>query len=366
MRKVLLVTPNLEYHGASKQLVLVATGLPRARFALRVSVLGEDGPVAEPLRAAGVEVEVLGWRRLLDVNPFLRLRRLVETFRPDVVHAWRMPSLRAVRLFGSRKFGRLFVSVGGEPLSPGSVCSRPDQWLLGRADYIIASHPGEVNHWHQLGLAADRVKRIPPGVAPAPMTDSAGLGLWHSLGLNQSARLLICVGPLEPGKGFRDAIWAFDILGYLYDDLHLVLLGAGTERRRLEQFVHVIRAANRVHFAGYQPDVPALLSQADVVWVPSRVDRGMNVALEGMAAGRPVVASRLPSLAEVVAEGETGFLVTPGDKVALARQTRLLLDDAERRRRMGEAGRKRVECYFKATDLVDRVACLYESATAEC
>jgi glycosyltransferase involved in cell wall biosynthesis len=77
-----------------------------------------------------------------------------------------------------------------------------------------------------------------------------------------------------------------------------------------------------------------------VVWVPGR-HGGVNAALEAMVAGKPVVASRLPGLAEVVVEGETGFLDEPGDKAELARQTRLLLDDPERRRQFGEAGRRR-------------------------
>jgi glycosyltransferase involved in cell wall biosynthesis len=84
------------------------------------------------------------------------------------------------------------------------------------------------------------------------------------------------------------------------------------------------------------------------------------VALEAMAAGRPVVASRLLALAEIVIDGKTGFLIEPGDKVALARKTRLLLDDPQHGRQMGEAGRLRVEQEFPASQFVDRFARLYE------
>jgi glycogen synthase len=101
------------------------------------------------------------------------------------------------------------------------------------------------------------------------------------------------------------------------------------------------------------------MARSEVVWVPSLADGGARVALEAMAAGRPVVASRLPGLAEVVVEGETGFLVPPGDKIALARQTRRLLADAELRRRLGQAGRARIAQHFAARVAVERMAGLY-------
>jgi glycosyltransferase involved in cell wall biosynthesis len=85
----------------------------------------------------------------------------------------------------------------------------------------------------------------------------------------------------------------------------------------------------------------------------------VGAALEAMAVGRPVVASRLPDLAEIVVEGETGFLVEPNNKAALARQTRLLLDDPLRRQRMGESGRQRVREKFTVARLVETCARRY-------
>jgi glycosyltransferase involved in cell wall biosynthesis len=83
-----------------------------------------------------------------------------------------------------------------------------------------------------------------------------------------------------------------------------------------------------------------------------------------MAAGVAVVAADLPSLAEVVRDGETGFLVPAGDRVALARQTLRLLRNPDRRRQMGEAGRRRAAAHFAADDLVRRFAALYNDLAA--
>src|SRR5260370_273573 len=131
--------------------------------------------------------------------------------------------------------------------------------------------------------------------------------------------------PSMPGaapKGLREAVWALDILRHVYDDLHLVIAGAGPDRPRVEAFARSVGAGARVHFTGPCADLGPLLARADLVWVPSLADRGRSAAAEAMGAGRPVVAARWPGLAEVVEDGVTGHLVPPDDKAALARQSR--------------------------------------------
>ena len=171
--------------------------------------------------------------------------------------------------------------------------------------------------------------------------------------------MLLGIGPIEPHKGFRDAVWALDILHYLYDDLRLALAGDGSDRLRVEEFARAIEVDKRVVFLGRRPDLAPWLQRAELVWIPSRTSGGVCAALEAMAAGRPVIATRLPELAEVVADGSVGCLVPPGDKTELSRQTRFLLNDADRRRAYGEAGRRRAAEHFSVEALVARCQELY-------
>jgi glycosyltransferase involved in cell wall biosynthesis len=356
MRKVLFVTGDLEYSGAAAQLALLALGVPRGEIEPTVCVLGDEGPLAPALRAASVRVEALGRRRGLDVRPLLRLRRLLAELRPDVVHAWKPRAVRALALAAGRGSRPLLVSHGlPVARARGPVPGRLDRWLLRRADCVLAAGPAEADRWRRVGLSEVKVRVVPPGVRPAAPERAPLLAPRPGT----SGPYLLCVGPLEAHKGHRDAIWAFDVLRRLYPDLRLLLAGSGPERPRLERFVASIRLGEIVHFVGAQEDLTGLLAQAEAVWVPSLADGGVHVALEAMAAGRPVVATHLPGLAEVVADGETGFLVPPGDKVNLARRTRLLLDDEARRRGMGEAGRRRAGRHFAAEAFVGGVAGLY-------
>jgi glycosyltransferase involved in cell wall biosynthesis len=356
MRKVLFVIPDLHYSGPAKQLGLVALGLRAQQVQLAVCVLGEEGALGPVLRSEGIMVEALGWRRTVSLGALVCLRRWQVRFRPDVIHAWRPEAVRALTVAAGRTPRSLVVSHALRPRQGGAALGRLDCWLLGRACRLVASGPDEARRLRQLGLAEPRVRMIPPGTALPRLWPAAS----GAAACPRPRRYILCAGPLEPHKGFRDAIWAFDVLRRLYSDLHLVLVGAGSERPRLEQFVQAIRMGQQVHFMGDPPDLATLLARAEVIWVPSRAEGGFNVALEAMAAARPVVASRLPGLAEIVADGQTGLLVPAGDKAALARQTRLVLDDPVRGRGLGEAGRQRVRQHFAAADLVRRHAELYE------
>ncbi len=352
MRRILFLISNLGYGGTAKQLALLASNLPRDRFELCVAVLGLRGPLAESLEAAGVRVKALDWRRLFDLEPPLRLRRLVRDFQPDVIHTWGLPALRTLRiatgLTGQKNQLPRLVASRSLPPQPFRI-GRLTRWLLCAADRIVASGPAEAFRYKQFAVPKAKIVLATPGV-PIP-THHSLLPTHHSL---------LCVGPIERHKGFRDAIWGFDILRFLFDDLQLVIVGDGPDRPRLEGFVRAIQATDRVRFPGSLPDTAASLNQANVVWVPSLADGGRQVALEAMAAGRPVVASRLPGLAEVVVDGQTGFLVPPGDKVACAKQTRRLCDDPELAHRFGEAGRQHVRQHFSLSEMVRRYAELYD------
>jgi len=348
----LLLIQDLDYGGAARQVSLLATHLPRDRFQICVGVLGGNSPWAEELRQNGCRVEVLGWQRPFDVAPFLGLRRLLDSFRPDLIHAWGTAALRGLALVGGCGRARLLLS---DLLVPNQSPGFLDRWL-GRKATVAALGQAEAERHRSLGIPTERLAVLSPGVEDnTEAVESPTLP-----GLPEQARILLSLGPFRSHKGHREAVWALDILHYLYEDLHLVLLGSGPERNRVIEFGHFIGASSHVHFPGTVADVRPWLRRAELVWVPSRTGGGVNTALEAMAAGKPVVAARLPALAEVVAEGETGLLFNPGDKADLARQTRLLMDDPKRRSIFGTAGQRRVQQHFTVERLVESCLRLYQ------
>jgi glycosyltransferase involved in cell wall biosynthesis len=348
--KVLFVITDLGLNGAARQLTLLAGHLPRERFEVHVCVLGLETLWTTTLRKSGVAVETLGWRRSFDLGPVLGLRRVMRSFRPDVVHVWGGTALRVLRASGGARGARTLLSAA---LPPADGPSWLDRWLLRGVDRVLALGEAEADRYHRLGMPRGRVALARPAVLPA---ESAGEA---PVAIPPNTRVLLGVGPIEPHKGFRDAVWTLDILHYLYDNLHLVLAGVGSDLSQVRHFAHLLGVSRLMTLPREVPDLGPLWQRSEVVLIPSR-SGGINAALEAMAAGRPVVATRLPGLAEVVVEGVTGYLVAPGSKPELARQTRLLLDDPERGRQFGAAGRQRVTELYTIEQLVRDCAKLYE------
>lgn len=353
MRTILSVIPSLDYSGLARRLSLLAAHLPRDRFRPHVAVLGFPSPWCAALRATGVSVQELGWQRSFDVRPLLALRQLIHELQPDVLHVWGAAALRAVLLARGAPVRRLVVSGALPPTHDPGWLGRATLRRVGR---VIAFGAADAARYRRLGVAADRITVAPNATELARPPDVATAEPL----LPAEGRVLLGVGPLAPYKGFRDAVWAFDILNYLFQDLRLVLAGAGADRARVEEFARVTGNAARIHCPGLVADLAPLRDRAMIAWVLGRAG-GLQAALEAMAAGRPVLGYRTPELAEVVAHGETGWLIAPGDKAGLARKTRRLLDDDKRRQAFGAAGRLRVAALFGPRAMVDACASAYEA-----
>jgi glycosyltransferase involved in cell wall biosynthesis len=132
------------------------------------------------------------------------------------------------------------------------------------------------------------------------------------------------------------------MIRYESPDLYLVVFGDGPDRQKLQDLANSLgRGDLRARFTGRVRGLETLFGQAAVVWATAR-SGGTQVALEAMAAGRPVVGFASPEVAEVVSDGETAALVPRGDRIHLAATTRTLFDDPARAVCLGEAGRRRV------------------------
>jgi glycosyltransferase involved in cell wall biosynthesis len=151
-------------------------------------------------------------------------------------------------------------------------------------------------------------------------------------------------------EGLRPALW---------------IAGQGPARPALEKLARELRLEDRVRFLGQRSDVADLLSACDVFILPSRHE-GLGVAaLEAMAAGRPIVATRVGGLAEAVVHERTGLLVPPEDPAALATALARLLRDPALRARLGAEGPARIAEGFRADDLVEAYERLYGEVLAE-
>lgn len=210
-----------------------------------------------------------------------------------------------------------------------------------RSQLMFFSDP---RHWHKIRIIHCGVEPARYAAPPAPRDDAE--------------IRLVFVGRLAPVKGLRVLLSAFEGLGTELPALRLVLVGDGPDRAALQAAAAPL--GDRVRFTGYmsQAEVAATLASADICVLPSFAEGVPVVLMEALASGRPVIATQVAGVGELVEEGVSGFLVPPGDAESLADRIRRLAADPALQARMGAAGRARVQADFDIRVEAARLASL--------
>jgi glycosyltransferase involved in cell wall biosynthesis len=342
---VLLLVTLAEVGGAQ---TYVASLLPAlvGRFDVTVAAHGE-GPLRDAAEAAGARFVPLKHVRravnpLRDLAGLFELVRLLRRERPDILHA---NSSKAGVL------GRVAAALTGVPIRIFTVHG-----------WAFAAHSGLAARAYR---AADRLMRplttaticvsereLEAGLEAGTCATEATVVIPNAVDVGAAPRsvstrqppLVVAVGRLKAPKDFPTLVRA---LGRLpAGSFEAMIVGDGPDLPRLEEAIRSGGLSDAVRLARERHDVPRLLAAADVFVLASRSEGHPVSVLEAMAAGLPVVASRVGGVPEQVVDGETGLLVDPGDPEPLAAALERLTDDPALRRRLGAAGRARAEERF--------------------
>jgi glycosyltransferase involved in cell wall biosynthesis len=364
--RVLQIIPTLVRGGAEKQLSLLAVGLPRDRFDVHVAALTDDGPYRDVLQAAEVPVTLIGKRWKVDPGAYHRLCGVIRKLRPDIVHTW---------IFAANCYGRQAARAAGvRHILAGERCIDRwktwrelviDRYLARYSSRIVTNSTGVCEFYTSHGLPAEKFVVIPNGIRPVPsVPDTDAIGdrreLLAELGIDDNARLIGAIGRLWPQKRYKDLIWATELLKAIRDDVHLLIVGDGPQRERLERYAEQVTVQDRVHFLGERDDVPQVMAHLDCFWLGSGYEGQSNALMEAMSAGVPVVATDIAGNRDLVVPDKTGYLVPVGDAASFARHTNILLDDPRRSQEIAAAGRLRMQQEFSVEKMVARHAELYE------
>jgi sugar transferase (PEP-CTERM/EpsH1 system associated) len=342
------------------------------RFEQRVcAVRGADeqfsrlaSPDAPPL-VAGRERE--GFQFLV-----FRLARIMREFKPHIVHSRNWGTIEAIPAARLARVPLAIHSEHGYELDTlnGIPWRRR---LLRRAAYAMADAVFTVSqdlrryHARQAGIAEERIRVLHNGVdlerfCPRPEMRSV---VRQKLGLPMDGIVLGTVGRMVPIKGQGLLLRAAATLIQEGAGVFVLLVGSGPELERHRDFVNQSEALRgRVVFAGESQQVGELLDAMDVFALPSFGEGMSNTALEAMASGLPVVATRVGGNPELVDEGHTGWLVAAGDLEGLTGRLRQLCENAQLRRQFGVQGRQRAAESFSLAEMLDNYRKLYVELAA--
>jgi len=220
-----------------------------------------------------------------------------------------------------------------------------------RNDYIAlsVSSPEKIATIHS-GVDVDRFMNVQVNIAEKK----------RRLGLNSKGLVVGTVGWLLPIKGPVHLLKAMPYVWENYPEACLIFVGKGDLEKELREEVNRMKAWDKVKFLGWRDDIPEIMQVLDVFVLPSMNEGMGRVLVEAMAGGKPVVASRVGGILDLVKEGQNGFLAEPGDEKGLAIAIKKLLDDKKMRDEMGKKGRE-MATEFSEEKMVEKIDVLYES-----
>ena len=329
--------------------------------------LDELGTLGEELRDEGFSVSVLDRQPGLDLRCARKLAEIVRSERIDLLHAHQYTPF--FYSGASRRLGSwppvLFTEHGrAYPDYPRPKRILANRVLLRRRDRVVAV--GEAVRQaliHNEGIAPDRVEVIYNGILlerfESRLTDSERYAIRAEIGLEPYDLMVIQVARLDYLKDHATAIRTMERVAGRWSRARLVIVGEGPERGAIEDLVRQRTLGETVRLLGERHDVPRLLAASDIALLTS-ISEGIPLTLiEAMAAGRPLVSTRVGGVAEIVADGQTGLLGPAGDDAALAEHILHLANDPERRDQMGRSGRQRASDLFSEGRMHDGYRQIY-------
>lgn len=340
--KILYIVTKGTWGGAQRYVYDLATSLPDTFEP--VVALGSEGRLAEKLRARGVRTVPIPFLRrdvffFREIAALYSLVTLLRKERPDIVHL-NSSKAGALGALAARiaRVPRIVFTAHGWPFSEER--SRVERllisaisWItmmLSHATIVLSEHDRRLaNHW----IGASRLSLIPNGIR-----NDSGFEPSHArriletdYGVPAGKRLVGTIAELHPNKGLSDLITTMPMLP---DDVHLVLIGDGELKERLEDFSTHLGVRRRISFLGFVPDAASLIPGFDVFVLSSNKEGLPFVVLEAGDHGVPIVATEVGGIPEIVIDGEDGFIVPVHDCERLAaRINETLADPAASHRR---------------------------------
>lgn len=364
--EIVFFLDNLDVGGTELAALRIARYLNPATTRLRVVALRADGPLRKEFDRLGVEVAALPVRGLAKVGTAraaFALGRRLRGWRTQILHTFD-PYSNVLGVPVGRASGvplvvashRWWDGVHGKALDSVNATA------VRLAHRVVANSPRVGQLAVGKGLPSTRLAIVPNFVEPEVLA-SPDPG-WitrrrRELGVPADATVVGTVASLSWLKGHQSVLSACARDGEELESLHLLFVGDGPERRDLEEMARDLGIGQRVHFAGRLPNVPNLHHLFDVSVLCSLTEAFPNSLLEAMAAGKPVVASRVGGIPDAVRDGETGFLVDPKDEASLADRLQRLASEPLLRSTMGEMGRRRVREHFSPPAAMGALAALY-------
>ncbi len=363
--KIFHVITTLNRGGAENHLFALVRGQISRGLQVEVAYLKGDGYWKKELQQLGVAVHELELRCYGDVWPLIRLRKLLSASNPDIVHVHMPPAelYTRVALIGHGSTTLIITKHNDERFCAFPGHAALGRWVVRRARHVIAISDAVNRYVRQyLRVESSQIATVAYGIDSAPFIGidlTACTRLKKEWGCSEDTWVIGTIARLVPQKGIDVLLKAYAL--YRSKATHpsrLVIVGTGFLEQTLKQLADRLQIASYVVWAGFREDIPLVINTFDLFALTSQYEGFGLVLLEAMAAGKPVVATRVSAIPEVVQVGTTGMLCDPGASEQVA-ATFQHFEDASVRGCFGAAGLVRVRDYFGIDQMVEKTLEVY-------
>ncbi|MDD5680403.1 MAG: glycosyltransferase family 4 protein [Candidatus Omnitrophica bacterium] len=386
--KVAIVTPTLHYGGGEKQVEFLALGLRSKGYLVTVYCFADEGEIADILRAGGVKVIRL-YSRLLarfisrenisgtvkDDGVFrkncsitgrssrmlnecwsaARLFFMLLVSRPEVVHLYQNQTKMAIlsgRAAGIKRIVYTETSHIGDWMSLSQISIMRFFWKL--CDSIITLSETMRKHMVELKAAdADKIYLVPT------MLSFSGAIRGVEDGKEKETVSVGIIGRLTPEKGHIFFLKAASSILKSHRNVSFIIAGNGYLKDELAEAAKHMGLGGNLEFTGTFKDISDIMDRIDILVLSSLTEGLPLVLLEGMAYGKPIVATDVGGVNELVVEDKTGFIVAPKDPEALANAILTLADDPQRRKKFADEAAKRFKDKYSSETLIPVIESIY-------
>ncbi len=360
---VLFIHGITQIGGAERELLLILEHLERQSYA-PVMVCPDKGPLVDELNRLGIEMRYVPlppWRKVLAypkrARSIRQLQDVIREIHPALIHVndiWWVPhSLRA-----NSGLGVPILAHVRQEIEPRKV----HRYGLDRADVVLPMSRHIQQSLEAGGVPGRRLLTLYSALdmTRVPQRED-GRRRGRRFGIPDDVPLIGTVANLFPRKGYEVILKALPKILVSFPTMQYVIIGQGGSgyERSLRSLVGNLGLEKTVHFVGFQKEVYSCLAAMDIYVHPALME-GFGIAmLEAMAMEKPIVASRVGGIPEVVEDGVTGLLVPPGDPEALASAVLRLVRDPNSRQFMGRAGKQRLQAHFTVEQIMKKLQFLY-------
>ena len=356
---------NFHIGGTERQVANLARGIDSSQFDLHLACLHNSGELLAELETLRVPRSEFRIGRLYSPKTLWQGVRLAQYVRRNliqIVHSYGFyPNVFTVPVARLAGASIVVASIRNtcDLLTP--LQRRLQKLVCRLADCVLVNAEAIRENLVEEGYDPSKIVVIRNGITLSRFAKRERAAvIRQELGFPPTARLVGVFSRLNPMKGIPYFLDAATVLAERFPDVCFLVVGDGAIRQELEEQARRMGLGRRIAFTGFRSDVPELLSEAAVSVLPSLSEGTSNTLLESMAAGIPVIATRVGGNPEVIEDGVSGLLVPPRDSAALAAATARLLEDEALAARLGEAGMRRVSELFSIEGSVHETEHLYQ------